>query len=67
MSDQQHQNPEEREQRSSVKIVLNAKREAQVEVKVYAGDSQQDVDRVRTLAVAAYRQTLNDLGIGAAA
>lgn len=63
----QHPNPDEREQRSSIKIVLNAKREAQVEVKVYAGDTADELETTRTLAVAAYRQTLADLGIGAAA
>lgn len=66
MSDH-HPNPEEREQRSSIKIVLNAKREAQVEVKVYAGETANDLLELRKAAVHAYQQTLADLGIGQAA
>lgn len=65
MSD--HPASEEREQRSSIKIVLNAKREAQVEVKVYAGETADDLLALRKAAVDAYRQTLADLGIGQAA
>jgi hypothetical protein len=49
--------PEQREeQRSSVKLVRNAKGDTQIEVKVYAGDTEQDVDRARDLAVRTYRE-----------
>lgn len=44
------------EQRSSVKLVRNAKGDTQIEVKVYAGDTEQDVDRARDLAVRTYRE-----------
>lgn len=65
MSDQPHPNPDEREQRSSVKLSLNAKRETQVEVKVYAGETQEEVDQLRALAVRTYLDTMRDVGIAA--
>lgn len=43
------------ESRSSVKITCNAKGDPQWEVKVYAGDSEADVEAARSLALAQYR------------
>lgn len=50
------------EQRSSVKISTTAKMDALVEVKAYTNDLDQ-LDAARVAAVAAYRQTLSDLGV----
>lgn len=50
--------PGEPVSRSSVKITLNAKREAQVEVKVYVGDTVADVHLARDMAIDTYRQTV---------
>lgn len=54
----------ESEQRSSVKVTLNAKGEAQVEVKVYAGEDEAELERARTLAVDAFRRTVADVREG---
>lgn len=51
----------ESEQRSSVKVVLNAKAEAQVEVKVYAGEDPAELERARTLAVETFRRTVGEV------
>lgn len=50
------------EQRSSVKISTTAKMDALVEVKAYTNDLDQ-LDAARVAAVAAYKQTLADLGV----
>lgn len=52
------------ESRSSVKVSLNAKREVQVEVKVYAGEEQLAVAAARELAVATFYETLTACGVG---
>lgn len=49
------------EQRSSVKISMNAKGEAQVEVKAYEGVEGAELERIRLLAVAAYNQTAREV------
>lgn len=49
------------EARSSVKITRNAKGDAQVEVKVYAGELDDELDRIRRLAVAQYQALLQEL------
>lgn len=49
------------EQRSSVKITENAKHEPQVEVKAYSHDLEA-LDACRVAAVAAFKQTQQDLG-----
>lgn len=51
------------EQRSSVKISTTAKGDAIVEVKAYTNDLA-ILDNARVAAVAAYKQTLSDLGVG---
>lgn len=43
------------EQRSSVKLVRNAKGDPQWEIKVVAGDEEADVERARQLALDQYR------------
>ncbi|MDQ5820573.1 MAG: hypothetical protein M3540_03945 [Actinomycetota bacterium] len=45
------------EQRSSVKIGMNAKGEAQVEVKVYVDEDPQKLEEARQLAIRAYNDT----------
>ena len=59
MSEQEYAQQET--SRSSIRITLNAKREAQVEVKVRVGDTAEEVAHAREIAVAQYRQTLADL------
>lgn len=54
------------EQRSSVKISTTAKGDAIVEVKAYTSDLSA-LDDARVAAVAAYKQTLSDLGVRVAA
>lgn len=44
------------EQKSSVKISMTAKGDATVEVKVYDGAEQTELDRIRGLAVSTYNQ-----------
>lgn len=43
------------EQRSSVKLVRNAKGDCQIEVKVYAGTTDVELDETRAQAVRVYR------------
>lgn len=45
------------EQKSSVKISMTAKGDATVEVKVYDGADQAELDRIRAIAVSAYNAT----------
>ncbi len=53
-----------REQRSSIKVTLNAKHEPQFELKVYAGEEESELARIRTLAVEQYKFLLEELAIG---
>lgn len=53
--------------RSSVKVVRNAKGDTQVEVKIYAGEEDSEVERVRALAVQTYQTLLEELQIAKAA
>ena len=59
--------PEQQEQRSSIKVVLNAKHEPQFEVKVYAGETGEELDRIRGLAVAQHNHLVQELLGGRAA
>jgi hypothetical protein len=43
------------EQRSSVKLARNAKGDCQIEVKVYAGETEDEVTRIREIAQRQYR------------
>lgn len=49
------------EAKSSIAVTQNAKREAQVSVKIYDGATLEEVDRIRQLAVAAYKQTVAEV------
>jgi hypothetical protein len=51
--------------RSSVKVVRNAKGEAQFEVKVYAGDTEAELETAHRIAVARYRELEREFAIGA--
>ena len=53
-------------QKSSVKITRTAKGDVVPEVKVYEETTDVEMERIRTLAVAAYRDTLRDLESAAA-
>lgn len=44
------------ESRSSVKLTRNAKGDTQIEVKVYVGDSDDDLEHARQKAVDVYNQ-----------
>jgi hypothetical protein len=50
-----------------VKVSLNAKREIQVEIKVYAGEAPDSVESARSLAVETFYETLRACGVGHAA
>lgn len=50
------------ESRSSVKLSLNAKGEAQVEVKVYDNFDQDELNATRDAAVALFNDTLKAVG-----
>lgn len=52
---------ESQEQRSSVKVTLNARGGEQVEVKVYAGEDEAELERARVLAVEAFRRTVAEV------
>lgn len=49
------------EARSSVKVVLNAKGDVQVEAKVYAGEDEAELERARVLAVDVFRRTVAEV------
>ncbi len=49
------------ESRSSVKISRNAKGEAQFEVKVYDGSTEEELDEVRRIAVVQYEALEREL------
>ena len=68
MSTQPHEGGDaESVQRSSIKLVRNAKGDTQVEVKVYVGDTDADVLKARQLAVDTYRQVVAEFSAGEAA
>jgi hypothetical protein len=48
--------------RSSVRVVRNARGDEQFEVKVYAGDSERDVEEARRRAVDCYRRLESEFG-----
>lgn len=50
------------EQRSSVKIAMTAKGEPTVEVKVYEGSTQEELDKIRGIAVSTYRSASQEVG-----
>lgn len=50
------------EQRSSVKIAMTAKGEPTVEVKVYDGATQDDLDALRAIAVNTYKKASEEVG-----
>lgn len=60
MSTPEHVQPEAK---SSFKVTLNAKREPQFEIKVVAGESVQECDRLRGICVAQFRALKQELGI----
>lgn len=51
------------EQRSSIKVTLNAKREPQFEAKVVAGATDQELTTLRQQAVNQYRELCRELGV----
>lgn len=53
----------QQEAKSSVKISMNAKGEAQVEVKAYDGVDATELERVRQLAVTTYNATARDVRV----
>jgi hypothetical protein len=63
MSAHEHENGAPAESRSSVEISLNAKREAQVRVKVYAGEESDIVAAARELAVETFYEALRAVGV----
>lgn len=67
MSAHEHENGAPVESRSSVQVSLNAKREAQVTVKVYAGEDADEVARIREIAVENFYEALRATGGGVAA
>lgn len=50
------------EQRSSVKLTLNAKGDPQVEVRVYEGADAEELERIRRLAVQQFSEALRAVG-----
>ena len=63
MTTAEHENGTPPESRSSIQVVLNAKREIQVTVKAYAGDSAEMVEAARLIAVENFYETLRACGI----
>jgi excisionase family DNA binding protein len=55
------------ERMGSVKVTMNAKHEPQFEVKVYVGDSADDLAAARALAVAEFRTLEQEFGLVPAA
>lgn len=53
--------PQQETQRSSVKITENAKHETQVEVKIYDGATEDEIERIRGMAVDAFKETRQEL------
>ena len=54
------------EQRSSVKVAMTAKGEATVEVKVYVGQDEAELEAARQLAVKTYNDTAREVRVMAA-
>jgi hypothetical protein len=50
------------EQRSSIKVVRNAKGDAQFEAKVVQGATDAELEQLRRQAVAQYRELARELG-----
>ena len=53
----------ELQQRSSVKLSLNAKRDVQWEIKVVAGDDESVLDEARRIALKQHRELSGELGV----
>lgn len=51
------------EAKSSIKVTLNAKREAQFEAKVVQGATDDELATLRRQAVAQYRELCRELGV----
>ena len=49
------------EAKSSIALTMNAKGEAQVSVKIYEGTELAELDRIRQIAIAAYKQTASEV------
>ncbi len=64
MSAHEHEAGAPAESRSSVQVALNAKGEAQVTVKVYAGEDADEVARIRTIATEQFYEALRACGRG---
>lgn len=58
MSGAEHEQPQ---QRSRVKIGETAKRDPQIEVSVVEGTPEEELERIRKLAVKAFRDTVADV------
>ena len=61
MSTHEHENGAPLEQRSRIKVVMNAKHEPQWEVSVVAGESAEELERLRHLAVAQHHRLVAEL------
>lgn len=55
--------PAQQALRSSVKIEQNAKGNAQVRVSVYEGAAQEEMQRLKDLAIQTYLATVRELGM----
>jgi len=58
----EHENGQQLEAKSSIKLTLNAKGEAQVSVSVYEGCDPVELTRIRELAVEQFHRTLEAVG-----
>jgi hypothetical protein len=58
--------PDQGEQRSSVKVAMNAKGDAQIEVKVYTNATPEEMDFAREQAVRTYLETVKAVRFPAA-
>lgn len=54
---------EQQESKSTIRVSLNAKREAQFEIKVVEGATEDEITRLRGLAVNAYRELCREFGV----
>lgn len=52
------------ESRSSVKLTRNAKGDTQIDVKVYVGDSEHDIDDAKAKAIEVYNSLAAEYGSG---
>lgn len=64
MSAHDHETGAPAESRSSVQVALNAKGDAQITVKVYAGEDADEVARIRTIATENFYEALRACGRG---